>query len=175
MGAGGESGREDDDLLGQEAVPASTGRRIVTAVGLVALVVSAVVGSNVFGVRDGLLGSATPAPTAAALSRAADSPAGPTTVPGLTRLRSQPWWQAVTTLEGAGPTTTTPFLVGANAIQWRVKWSCGSGRLLVQAAQSKGPLVDGACPGGSWGFATKTGSVTMQVAADGPWKLEVEQ
>ncbi len=166
-----------DEHPAHESVHVSPVRRLATSVGLIALAASAFVGSNLFGVRDSLFGSATPAPAVAAGSRVAGGTTA-TTMPNPTRLRSQPWWQAVTTLEGSGPTTSTPFTIDDDAIQWRVKWTCQAGHLLVEAPQSKKPLVDGACPGGKEGkegFATKTGSVRMKVAADGPWKLEVEQ
>lgn len=158
-----------------EPVHASPGRRLATSAGLILLVASAIVGSNLFGLRDSLFGSATPEPAAVAASRRAGARASTaTTAPEQTRLRSQPWWQEVTTIEGAGPLTVAPFTIDDSALQWRVKWTCQTGHLLV-AAQGPDPLVDGVCPGGKEGFGSRTGPVRMKVTADGPWKLQVEQ
>lgn len=153
--------------------PAAPRRPLVASVGLVLVVATAVLGSNLFGFRDRLFGSATPDPAPAVVSRVAGAGTAPTAEP--TRLRSQPWWQAVTTLEGSGSTTAAPVTIDGSAIQWRVRWTCETGRLVVQAPQRPTPLVDSACPGGDDGLATRTGVVTMKVTADGPWKLEVEQ
>ena len=90
-------------------------------------------------------------------------------------LRSQPWWQAVATLEGAGSTTTQDFSIGADAIQWRVKGSCRSGRLLVRAPGKARPLVDAPCSESSVGYGTRTGSLALEVDAEGPWQLQVDQ
>jgi len=164
-----------DEHPAHESVHASPGRRVATSVGLVVLIASAVVGSNLFGVRDSLFGSATPEPADVAASRVASKGASTaTTAPTRTRLRSQPWWQQVTTLEGAGPTTAAPFTIDDGALQWRVKWTCQTGHLLV-SAQGPHPVVDGVCPGGKEGFGNKTGPVRVKVTADGPWKLQVEQ
>lgn len=158
----------------EEPASASPVRRLLSAVGLILVVITALLGSNLFGWRDRLFGSATPAPTAAASSRTA-SPASPTTEPERTRLRSQPWWQAVTTLEGSGSATPAPFSIVDNAVQWRVRWSCDSGQIRVQVAGRPKPLVDGACPNGKDAFMTQSGLQKLQITASGPWKLQVEQ
>jgi len=162
-----------DEQLTEASGPISRGRGLLTAGGVALVVASALLGSNMFGLRDSLLGSATPEPAPSVASRVAGE--APATTPERTRLRSQPWWQEVTVLEGAGPTTAAPFTIVDSAIQWRVKGTCQSGRLVVQAPQRPKPLIDAACEGGASGFATKTGEVTMKVTADGPWKLQVEQ
>lgn len=157
--------------------PDSPAKRGFTVVGLVLLAASAAFGGNLFGVRDQLLGSGTPPPRPAAVSRAADGPAAaPVTAadPEETVLRSQPWWQEVAVLEGEGPTTTTPFTVDGGAIQWRATWTCRTGRLVV-AGSSPDPLVDAACPGTGSGYSTETGTTSLRVEADGPWELRIEQ
>jgi len=123
---------------------------------VLALIASAVLGSNVFSARDRLFGSATPVPAAPAASRSAVSAgdaggAGATadTVAGApTSLRSSPWWQDVTFLEGSGTATPAAFSIASGALQWRVTWTCTTGRLVVRVPRQSRPVVDGACPEG---------------------------
>jgi len=167
------------------APPPRSPRRLLAWLGLLALVASAVVGSNMFSVRDRLLGTATPNAAPPATGRVAGAPtqdtvaAAPTTQDTVaaapTSLRSQPWWQDVTTLEGAGTTSSSQFTITPGAVQWRVKWTCQSGRLLVRAPKQTRPVVDGACPQGAVGYGVQTGPQSVQVTAEGPWRLEVSQ
>jgi len=149
---------------------ASTARRGLATLALVLLAASAVVGSNGFGVRDRLFGSATPEPSSAATSRdaAADQPAP------ATALRSQPWWQDVTTLTGTGTAAALRVSIGGGAIQWRVRWTCQTGRLVVRAT-GREPVVDHDCPGAADGFASGTGAIDLAITAEGPWTLQVQQ
>ena len=167
------------DMLMPKPATGSAPKRVLAGVGLVVLAASAVFGANPYGVRDRLLGSVTPEARPPAASRLVDGPAA-TTPPGgagegATVLRSQPWWQKLTTLEGAGNMAAPPFAVDDGAIQWRVRWTCQTGRLVVQAPASPRPVVDAACPGSNTGYGTKTGPVSLDVRADGPWQLQVEQ
>jgi len=153
--------------------PKSPVRQLLTWLALLALIASAILGSNMFSIRDKLFGTATPDAAPPVAGRVAgdttqDSVAAPTS------LRSEPWWQDVTTLQGTGPTTSAPFTIVAGAIQWRLKWTCSTGRLVVRAAKPK-PVVDGACPEGAVGYSVEKGQQTLQVMADGPWKLEIGQ
>lgn len=137
---------------------------------------SAVVGSNVFGLRDYFLEPAAPDPAPPALGRVADSGATanwPAAAP--TSLRSQPWWQEVKTLEGAGTMTAPAFTIGDGAIQWRVKGTCQSGQIVVRAPSQSRPVVDSGCSGEVTGFGIRTGPISLQVTAGGPWKLTVAQ
>lgn len=156
------------------APPKGPARRILTWLSLAALVGSAIVGSNMFSVRDRLFGSAVsdPAPPAAGRDASASTP---DTAPERTALRSQPWWQNLTTLEGTGTMTSSPFTVDGAALQWRVKWSCQAGRLLVRTPRQTRPVVDGACPEGAVGYGVQTGVTSVEVQAEGPWRLEVSQ
>lgn len=129
-------------------------RSALTAMGLLALVVASVVGGDPYGIRERLF-----APGSAASG---------------TGFISQPW-QAVVTLQGAGTATAAPFPIATNALEWRVNWSCQSGHLLVVQAGGSRPIVDAACPGSGTGFGAGTGRRSLEVTADGPWKLEVEQ
>ncbi|MDQ3305711.1 MAG: DM13 domain-containing protein, partial [Actinomycetota bacterium] len=138
---------------------------------------SALLGGNPFGLRERLMGSATPEARPAAASRAAgEAPVAPRMEPQETVLRSQPWWQSVATLEGDGATESEPFTIDDGAIQWRVTWSCESGTLAVKAGGGGAePLVDGSCPGTGKGYGSDSGPTSLAVEADGPWQLRVEQ
>lgn len=146
-----------------------------------ALLTSALFGANVGGVRERLLGSETPTARPAAAARgpeatAGSAPATPQTEPPAkeTVLRSQPWWQGVAKLEGTG-STTAAVTVDGGAIQWRVKPTCQAGRLVVRAPGQSRAVVDAACPDGPTGYGSRTGAMSLDVTADGPWQLQVEQ
>ncbi len=155
--------------------PGGWAKRVLSALGLLALLASALFGANAFGVRERFLGSETPEAAPAAVSRAGDAPTPVSSEPKQTVLRSQPWWQGVTKLEGVGPMTTPSFTIAGEAVQWRARWSCGTGRLVVRAPDRPRPLIDGGCPGPDLAYATKPGAMSLRVEADGPWRLEVEQ
>lgn len=156
--------------------PTPAPQRALSALGLLAVVASALVGGNVAGSRERLWGSETPVARPAAASRVADSPTQ-TTVAARHQsvVRSQPWWQGLTKLEGVGSRTAPPFTVAEDAVQWRVKWTCDTGRLLVVAPDQRRPVVDVACPGTDTGYGVRKGPVSLQVSAEGPWRLEVDQ
>ncbi|MGH9226766.1 MAG: DM13 domain-containing protein [Acidimicrobiales bacterium] len=144
--------------------------------GVLALTFSAVVGSNMLGLRDHFFEPAAPeaAPPAAGRSAGAIS-AQDTVVAAPTSLRSQPWWQDVTVLNGTGTTTSQAFTIVPGAIQWRVKWTCQAGHLTVRSPHQTRPVVDGNCPEGAVGYGTRSGPISLQVTATGPWQLEVAQ
>lgn len=147
----------------------------LAALGVLALFASAILGSDLFGLRGRVFGSARPRPRLPAVSRQADAPTATTVVPQKTVLRSQPWWQGVTTLSGAGPMTAPAFTVADGAVQWRLKWTCQSGRLTVTAPGRSRPVVDDSCPATGTGYGTTTGSVSLAVQAEGPWQMQVDQ
>jgi hypothetical protein len=161
--------------------PAPGRQRALSVLGLVAVLASALVGGNFLGLRESLWGSESPEARPAAGSRdiadqASGAPAATTEPPrDATVLRSQPWWQGVTKLEGRGSMTATPFTVSANALQWRAKWTCETGRLLVRAPGQARPVVDAPCPGAETGYSVRKGAVALEVTADGPWSLTVDQ
>ena len=147
-------------------------RGILTWLALAALAAGAVVGSNAFAIRERLLGTALPDPVVPATSR----DAGLSTADPVERmaLRSAPWWQVVTTVEGTGSTTSKPFTIDRDAVDWRVTMSCDSGHLVVRSPGEARPLVDAECPQGV-GHSDRTGSTRLDVSADGPWSIEVAQ
>ena len=161
---------------GGDPPPRSAPPRVLSVLGLVALAVSALLGGNVFGIRERLLGDETRPPKAPAVSRAAGG-STPTSVAAPTRLRSQPWWQDVATLDGVGPSTTASFTIGDDALQWRVKGTCVAGRLVVKAPSRPEPLLDVACAEAAdeYGITSRSGPTRLEVTAEGAWTLQVQQ
>lgn len=145
--------------------------------GLLVVVVTAVIGSNVAGVRDRLFGTATPKAAPPAVGRVLGTTPAPLALPAApTSLRSQPWWQDVATLEGVGSASPAPFTIASGAIQWRVTWTCNTGHLQLRSSAKPGkPIVDAACPGAAVGYSDQTGATPLQVTADGPWHLAISQ
>ncbi|MEX0658838.1 MAG: DM13 domain-containing protein [Egibacteraceae bacterium] len=157
--------------MADSGTPART-RQVAAGIGLLALAVSALYGGDVFGVRTQLLGSDVPPPRPAAASRAAEGSAA--TSAEATRVRSSPWWQEVARLDGDGPDTATVAL-DEGALQWRAAWTCEGGSLVVSPDSDREPLVEATCPAEGAGFSTSTGPVGLEVEADGPWTLVIEQ
>lgn len=170
VGSGGSAGANGAPIEARSP----RARRILSWLGLLALLGAAVVGSDAFGVRERLLGSALPDPVPPVAARSAEAAAGRTAA-GRTALRSTPWWQDVVVLDGTGATTPSPFTIDRSTIQWRVKGTCTSGRLVVRLAGDAAPLLDAACTEGGTAFAATTGASRLEVGADGPWRLEVAQ
>ncbi len=148
-------------------------RQVGIVLALLVLAASALYGGDVLGVRTRLQGSAPPPPRPPAAGRAAGV-STPTASGEQTRVRSYPWWQSVATLQGVGPSMQT-LSIDEGAIQWRAKWSCESGRLLVGAADNSRPLVDATCPGGAVSYSAERRDTTLDIQAEGPWRLEIEQ
>lgn len=150
-------------------------RWVLAWIAVLAVTFTAVVGSNVFGLRDHFFEPATPDARPPALGRVA----GGAQVDGAdgapTSLRSQPWWQEVKALEGTGTMTAPAFTIAEGAAQWRVKGTCRSGKIVVRSPSQARPVVDSLCPGEVTGFGSRSGPVSLQVTADGPWKLSVAQ
>lgn len=116
-----------------------------------------------------------PRPSAADTTIASDGPAA--TTPSGPRAAAR--WETVVTLEGSGNTVTAPFAILDEAIQWRARWECTSGRLRVESdppPRRPAPLVDApSCPLSGEGFSIVTGQVKLNVTATGPWKMIVDQ
>ncbi len=89
-------------------------------------------------------------------------------------MRSYPWWQRVDSSRGVGAATRA-IVIDGSALQWRVKWSCEWGRLVMATPGQERPLVDATCPGSGAGYSSQPGPTSLEIGADGPWQLEVEQ
>ncbi|MBW3556732.1 MAG: DM13 domain-containing protein [Actinobacteria bacterium] len=175
---------EDPDrpLPGQPDKPTSI-RRLVGAAVLVLMGLSAAYSNNAFGLRDrfrppsSYLGGRTVAPPAAQGPAVGDVPVARP----VHDIRSQPWWQPLTTLRGAGSATTETFTIDRHALQWRVKWKCSDGSFgAIPVPESRRgarprPLAQAPCPGQGTGFSVRTGRYAIQVTAAGPWEMTVEQ
>lgn len=151
-------------------------RRLGPVLGLLVLAATLVIGADLFGAREMVFGSATPAPRAPASSRAdpftsvAGSGAAAKTV-----LRSEPWWQQVGRFAGTQPKSVPSFRISADAIQWRVKWSCRQGRFVARTRGQAKPLIDAPCAGDQTTELTAKIGEGLQIGADGPWTARVEQ
>jgi len=153
-------------------------RRWLSPVALVALVASALVAMDPAGIRERLFGSVAP-PRPAAVSRIAGAWSTTQTrrsAPGqTTMLRSQPWWESLGTLQGNGSAVAPALSIDDGATQWRLRWSCDRGELLVRMAARQRPLLDTSCPAHGDAYASKSGLVRLEVQATGPWRLEAQQ
>jgi hypothetical protein len=160
-----------------EPPPAPRPWRPSSVLAVVAVVLAALVGGNFLGWRDSLIGAPTAAPVAVASGRDAAAGATATTLPAAPAksvLRSQPWWQGVTTLQGTGATTTT-VNIDSGAIQFRATWQCQTGHLAVTSGSRPRPFIDTSCPTNDVGYGVDKGTVTLKITADGPWQLKVDQ
>lgn len=109
--------------------------------------------------------------------------AAPTTAPTTTPVRegprSAPRWETVNTFAGTGPLRTASFEILADAIQWRVRWTCQAGALQVLSdppPRRPKPIVDASCEAGKGtDHAIHTGTIALDVAATGPWEIVVDQ
>ncbi len=109
----------------------------------------------------------TPAPASTAPPEAA------TTV-----VRGAPRWETVTTSKGIGPTEPPAFSILKDSIQWRARWACDTGRLLITTdppPRRGTPLVDAACPAKGEGFAIVSGDVRIKVDTPGSWDVIADQ
>lgn len=103
-----------------------------------------------------------------------------TTVPLLTEgaeTRAAPRWEQVRVVSG-NSNQEIAVTISPRAIQWRVKWTCDGGNLLITSTPAPvrpGPLVNSNCPAGGEGFDRKTGDVKLSIQGSGPWKATVEQ
>ena len=147
-------------------------RRTASSLGVVVVAAGAIVGADLFGVRESVFGSATPPARPAAVSPfvSVGSARGAATV-----LRSQPWWQGVRDLRGGAATTSSAFTIDAGASQWRARWTCHSGRLLARVTGQSRALIDATCPAAGTAYDTRAGRAELQLTAGGAWTLRVDQ
>lgn len=67
------------------------------------------------------------------------------------------------------------FNVADGAVQWRVRWTCQSGHIAIVVPARSRPVADADCPRGATGYGNTTGSVSLQVRADRPWEMQIDQ
>lgn len=152
-------------------------RQVAALVGLLVLVAGVIVGGDFFGLRTQLLGEEPPEPRTPVTddaSEGANGTSGSGETPAATRVRSQPWWQTLTTLESDGE-SVADVTIDEGALQWRLRWECESGSLLVEVAGREEPVVDTECPDSGTAFLTQTGDATVEVDGGGPRNVEIEQ
>jgi hypothetical protein len=92
--------------------------------------------------------------------------------------RSSPRWETLTTFSGTGSFDTPEFDVAPGAIQWRIRWSCEIGNVVITTTpppRRLGPVVEAGCPGNGEAFSIHTGRVRFSVQSSGPWKAVVDQ
>lgn len=150
--------------------------RMWSTIGVIIVAVGALIGGNVFGLRDRLTGTWEPTAQPVAVSRNATQTSASIVAPQESVLRSYPWWQTLTTFQGTGSPATPPsFTIGAKALQWKIDWSCTSGQLSVRASTEKSLLVNTTCPDSGTSYGSATGPTTLTIAAGATWQIDVAQ
>ena len=148
-------------------------RRCGAGLGFGVLLASFVVGADLFSSREALFGSATGSARAAATSRGGAFTSISSKPAAKTVLRSQPWWQEVASFDSASKAPA--FSIDDGAIQWRVRWTCDSGRFVVRSAAKPEPLIDAPCSGTSTQTLTEKPGSNLRIEAGGDFTARVEQ
>ena len=86
--------------------------------------------------------------------------------------RASARWETVTELSGSA-SSTEAFAIDRDAIQWRARWHCESGRLRLSTGSRE--LVAARCPGRGAGTEVRTGALELVTEASGPWRVVIEQ
>lgn len=156
-------------------LPTSGARHATQTLGwllLLPLIAAAFFGGNAFGVRD----RAFPAPTT--LSDTTLNHAAGQAINHTNELPAQPYWVTVATPSGSGSRSAT-VNIASDSLQWKVDWTCDSGRISIEARQSgsvtQSIAHNAACGGSGEGFAVNGGTFTLAVTASSGWSLQVEQ
>ncbi len=155
-------------------------QRMLSLLGLVAVVASALVGGNFLGMRETLWGSESPEARPAAASRDAaaklrappDDGAGTRrdrpAVPALVAGRHQAGGQGLDDAPRRSPSARTPSSGGRNG---RARPAGSSSGRRARPGRSSTPPV----PAPDTGYSVRKGAVALEVTADGPWTLAVDQ
>lgn len=88
-----------------------------------------------------------------------------------------PRWQPVRILSGTGAASER-VVIRRDALQWRTRWRCRRGQLAVGAGapgRRARPLLKGRCPARGQAFSLQHGRVDLDIRADGPWRLVIEE
>lgn len=90
--------------------------------------------------------------------------------------RAAPHWAPLASFSGKGDKAPT-VTVAEGSIQWRVRWTCRKGdfRVAVQPPPSGPATSQGKCPGHRTTEFIGRGRRTLQISADGPWQMRVEE
>jgi hypothetical protein len=91
--------------------------------------------------------------------------------------KAAPRWEALATFSGSGD-ATRELAISKDAIQWRARWRCETGRLAVSVSPRprSGPAgTSGRCPGSGRQSWVTTGRQQLAVRAPGSWRVVVEQ
>ncbi len=85
-------------------------------------------------------------------------------------------WERIATFTGSGAATKA-FTVAGKSVQWRARWRCQTGRLVLSAIAPSGPkgLTDGRCPGHGTSISYAKGALKLGVKASGRWTVTLEQ
>src|SRR5262249_7759993 len=149
--------------------------RVLGWLGVVPLVFAALLGSNVWSLRDRVFGSAIPAAAPVATSRNPFAVAISNAPAPRTSLRSVAWWQTVQVLHGTGTQPRGATTCAPGGIQGRLRSACTTGRIVVRSTADPSALIDAACPAGARAISTRPGPVRLQVTATGAWTLRLDQ
>ena len=87
-----------------------------------------------------------------------------------------PRWESVATLRGSGD-AVRPFSVARDAIEWRARWRCRTGRLRLAAGagDKRTKVADARCPARGTSSGSGTGPLSLAVASSAPWQVKIEQ
>lgn len=88
--------------------------------------------------------------------------------------RASARWEPIATLTGSGASTKA-FAVAREAIQWRARWRCDTGRLKLTATASGRTVAEATCPAHGIGTDVRTGAQELRVQASGRWRVTLEQ
>ena len=139
---------------------------------LIPVLAAALFGGNVLGVRD----RAFPAPTS--LSAATLNSAANQAISHQNELPAEPYWVTVTSFRGTGNAARS-VTIAADALQWRVDYSCARGDLAVSAREPGVPpqpvVKRTACTVPNSGYAVDAGRFTLDISASSTWNVVVEQ
>jgi len=86
--------------------------------------------------------------------------------------RASARWERVIGFSGS-VSGTKPFTIDDDAIQWRARWRCESGRLRLSTASRQ--LVAATCPADGAATDVRTGALELVAEASGPWRVVIEQ
>ena len=91
--------------------------------------------------------------------------------------KAAPRWEPVTSFSGTGAVTRT-VSIAAGAIQWRARWRCERGSLLLVTSpppRSGSARADDECPGTGEHSWVTDGRRELRVESAGAWRVSVEQ